>query len=192
MRTTGIFSGVFIMLSILACSDKTGPTALPPKAEVEVPNRPEREEPIEVVSPESKVETEIEEQVVLVARIKKSPCFGKCPVFEAVLYSDGSASYKGKKNVEMLGEYEAQASEELAKLILEKAETIKYFELEDTYPTSGRLIKDIPNTVTELNKNGQKKQITNNHNAPQELQDFEKYLLTTFDSLNWKKVQEDN
>ena len=185
MKALGIFSGLCMILMIWACSDKTGPTALPPKAEVEAPTRPEREEPVEVVSPESKVETEVKEQVVLVARIKKTPCFGKCPVFEIFLYSDGSATYKGKKNVEMVGEYEAQASEELIKLIQEKAEAINYFDLEDIYPANGRLIKDIPNTVTELmDKSGQKKQITNNHNAPQELQDFEQYLLTTFDSLN--------
>jgi hypothetical protein len=192
MKTLGILSGLFMILMIWSCSDKTGPTALPPKAEVEAPPRPEREEPVEVVSPESKAETVEVEKVMLIARIKKTPCFGKCPVFEAILFSDGTATYKGKRNVEKVGEYEAKASLELIKLIQEKAAAISYFDFEKTYPANGKMIKDIPNTVTEINKNGQKKQITNNHNAPQELQDFEKYLLTTFDSLNWKKVQGDN
>lgn len=127
----------------------------------------------------------------LIARIKKTPCFGQCPVFEASIYANGRVIYIGRKFVERTGTYEASLSKTQLENLLNKAVAANYFSLASTYPTEGRTITDLPSTITYVKIGTQEKEITNNHDAPQALRDFEKLFTGTLEELDWKPISND-
>lgn len=177
-----LFSFIFFSL---ACSPKTAQqvsgTETPTTPKVEEPSKPPT-----IKSPE--VPAIEEEKVTLVASIKKTACYGTCPTFETKIYSDGSVTYYGKKNVERVGHYEANLNKDAQALIRDKAIAIKYFNLSPAYPTNGRKIVDLPNTITYYQLNGKEHKIENNHEAPKALQEFEEFLIQMTEGLNWRKV----
>lgn len=46
-------------------------------------------------------------QPYLVIMLKRTGCYGTCPVFEAKIFSDGQAIYDGVRHVERIGLFEA-------------------------------------------------------------------------------------
>jgi hypothetical protein len=42
--------------------------------------------------------------------LRREPCFGACPMYEATLYRDGSARYKGERFVERVGSYRGEVT----------------------------------------------------------------------------------
>jgi hypothetical protein len=118
--------------------------------------------------------------------LKKTPCFGKCPVFEVKIQEDGSALWVGTKNVERIGTFSAQISKETLEEIIKEAENVGYFNFSEAYPTNGRKIADFPLTITSINSANGARRIENNFDAPVALQAFEQYLFEKFDKLDWK------
>ena len=175
---------------LLSCNPKTTQkvTTQEPSSEP-TPNTPSSETntPVPPIKAEKEPQSE-EEKLKLVASIQKTPCYGECPVFEAKIYSDGTMTWYGKKYVEKEGHYEAMAPADFMAKIRDKAVEVKYFVLSPTYPTEGRKITDLPNTVTYLQLNGKEKKIVNNHHAPKELKAFEAFLMEMVKQAAWKKV----
>ncbi len=124
---------------------------------------------------------------VVVAKIRRTACYGKCPVYEAVFYSDGTVTYSGKRFVKMTGDYEAKVNVSVIEQIKNKAHSIKYCKLADKYPVSGKGVPDFPNTITYVKVDSHEHGITNNSGAPAELINFEKYLDDILKGLSWKK-----
>lgn len=125
------------------------------------------------------------------ASIRKTPCFGKCPVFSVEFSGTGKAFYKGKKNVKRIGEFEADITHIQRGMILEKAQQIGYFNMAKTYPKEDQMIADFPMTITNIKFGRQNKTVTNNSDAPQELIDFENFLLEMTETLKWVEVIKD-
>lgn len=123
-------------------------------------------------------------------RIKKTACYGKCPVFEATVYANGKVKYHGKNNVEKSGHWEANLNDIQLRQLVESAESADYFKLSPVYPDSGQEIVDFPNTITYLKIGLSEHQIRNNHEAPVQLLDFENFLLDLLDQMDWKKVSD--
>lgn len=122
------------------------------------------------------------------ATIRKTACYGNCPVFELTFDGAGKAYYKGKKHVKRIGNWEAPITRNHTSMILEKAQSIKYFKLDDEYPINGKIIADFPFTFTHLKFGSQEKTIANNHDAPDALHDYETFLIELGESLNWEKI----
>lgn len=173
-----------IALCTLNCTPKTvevvAETPAPP------PPPPTEEEPKEepkvpdVVTPKPRK--------ILIASIKKTGCFGKCPTYEAQLFSDGQVLYKGTAHVDRIGTYEAVPGMDKADEVMRKAMEINFFDFESKYPKEGRLIADVSNTITFIRSGRTEKEVFNNHDAPKELRDFETYLADFFNSLKYVKV----
>ncbi len=172
----------FAVLLLTACNRKAVET-------VEAKPIEKHPEPTQVhTAPEELVDV-VSAKPHLVASIKKTACYGKCPVFEAKFYSDGKATYHGKKFVDREGYYVAVIDEFIVSEIARKANEIGFFKLDETYPKNGRNITDLPNTITMVNDGIQKKSIINNHEAPANLQEFEQYLQSQIDKLEWTEVE---
>lgn len=120
--------------------------------------------------------------------VKKSACFGQCPVFESMIKSDGKAYYNGKMNVSKIGMYSADVPKAVIDNLKDISGKIKFFEKADHYPESGEDIVDLPLTKIMAKWDGQRKRITINHMAPKELTDFERFLIKTLDGLEWNEV----
>lgn len=124
----------------------------------------------------------------LVAVLEKTTCYGKCPVFEVRLFSNGHLTYLGKKEVAMLGRYEAWTDLTLLEKVKAAAYQVHYFQLAEVYPTNQRQIEDIPLTITYLNFDDREKTIMNNYGSPKALRDFEDLLEGLLLKVNWKRI----
>lgn len=176
----------FIILLLVGASCKSKQKIL---EEVVLPARLDSVE-IDTIKPElpepelPRVEIEPESAYV-VTSIQKQPCFGKCPVFEARVYSDGKVVYNGIRFVERMGIHEAYLSEAELQKIIDKALEIEFFELAMAYPINGERIVDFPSTVTYFKYQDQEHKVLNNHNAPNQLIEYENYLIDFLNNLTW-------
>jgi len=182
-----------LLLSFAGCTRKgTKVIQEEPKPLSEVMEETKNEvlEEVEVVEEETvKVEEEpVQAPPYLVAVIKKTACYGICPVFEARLFSNGHLTYHGEQDVTLLGRYEAWTELTLLESIKNKAYQTGYFNLSDVYPVNQKGIDDIPKTITYLNFDEREKTIINNYASPKLLRDFEDFLETTLLKVSWKKM----
>ncbi|RMG76525.1 MAG: hypothetical protein D6714_21225, partial [Bacteroidetes bacterium] len=129
-------------------------------------------------------------ETYVMASIKKTPCYGTCPVFEARFYTDGRVEYVGKMNVEKVGTYQSRVDEATLKAIKDKALEAGFFDFYDKYPTGDVQISDLPTTITHLRIGDMQKTVSNKYQAPEALKAYEKYLLELLDRLEWSAVSD--
>lgn len=123
--------------------------------------------------------------------LRKTPCYGDCPVFRLVVLSDGTVQYSGIRNVELLGEYQSQLTPGWVDRLQRKVITQGIFSWSDTYPEDTKMfIADASNTITTFVWNGREKTITNNYDAPPALVELEKELTELVGELKWSLRQD--
>ena len=148
----------------------------------------------EIPEPDTIIETieeVIEEEppkIELLASIRKTACYGNCPVFEAKIYSDGRVVYEGKQNVDRVGQFESWVSEDFIAGIYHAANKNDFLSMQTHYPEKKHFIPDFPNTVSYLKFEDEEKTVTNNHNAPVGLSNFESYFINLLENLEWKAL----
>jgi hypothetical protein len=183
------FGTCLLILSFISCGRKTAPPPSPPLSDLD---------PIENTEiltrdsfPAVDIKPELEEvPLYLVAEIKRTPCYGECPVYQARIFSDGRAEYEGISHVTKIGKFKTTIPTKRLQEIYQAAENANYFVFGANYPTNGRFIGDLPITSTYLKRGGLEKRIKNNFDAPLALQAFENWLELFFMSLNWTLVVE--
>lgn len=121
-----------------------------------------------------------------VARIQKTACFGRCPIYTMTVYKDGRVEYFGKKFVEKEGRYTAKADQALIAELLEKAEKTEFFQFNDVYDKEA--ITDLPSVITSIKGEEGFKTVVNRFNGPKELAEFQNYFEAAFEKLKWTKV----
>lgn len=122
------------------------------------------------------------------ASIKRTPCYGRCPIYKLTIMDNGEVVYQGKQFVEKLGTYSGLLTSEDLKTILEKAKETNYFELDDAYDVP---IADFPTCVTSVTKDGKTKRVMNKQGAPPSLKKFELYLDSLIEGLELKKISDE-
>lgn len=182
---------IFLLLSTthIACSKKKIEKTTSPKIEKET--TAVKKETVPETPTTAKVETPTTHNkdginANLFVRIKRTPCYGKCPVFTIELYNNGVAKYNGQAFVERKGSFVAKANADFMKRIQDKAMAIKYLSFENKYPIAAITIADLPTTTTYIRLGDVGKQIIDNFDAPRELIEFETWLEQEFDKLEWK------
>lgn len=121
----------------------------------------------------------------LFVSIERTPCYGQCPMYKFSIYTSGYAVYEGKRFVEKLGKYEARISASVMEEIEQKAKAINYFGFRDEYPKTA---VDFPSVKTSMVLDGKRKNIMDGTGAPTALKEFEKYLDSVKDSVEWRQV----
>ncbi len=170
-----------LLLGVLSCSKKIVIVETDaPNIGEEIEKEIEEEEIVEAV--------EEEEAVYVLCEIQRSACYGDCPSYSVKLYSDGRAIYHGKTHVEKIGYYEALCSAQGIESIFFAAEEASFFALRSQYPTDGRVLSDLPRTITYIKRGGLDKRILDHFDAPANLIQFEKWIDNFFDDLDWVKV----
>ncbi|MEL6926588.1 MAG: DUF6438 domain-containing protein [Bacteroidota bacterium] len=147
--------------------------------------RPE-EFPIKEVPNEELVET----GPYMIASLAKTPCYGRCPVFEVRVYSDGVVEFFGKANVNLIGHYKAKADQLFIDKLMQSASKAGYQQLESYYPADSKRIPDLPNVITYVLLDNQEKSITNNYMAPEALISFEQEFERLINTLVYDRVGE--
>ena len=83
----------------------------------------------------------------LVMSIKRTPCYGSCPWYEANFYDDGTILYEGKKHVNHVGKFKLSANPKTIRSLTNKAQKIGFFKMEKNYPVDTQhSIPDLPTT----------------------------------------------
>lgn len=124
----------------------------------------------------------------LVASLRRTPCFGKCPSFEVKFFSSGLAEFRGKANVPRIGHFQATMKTEWLADFLKEAESRGFFQFEDLYPPNRQKIADLPITLTSISFGGRTKSIENRFDSPVSLREFERYFEQKMEQLDWKSV----
>ncbi|MCB9303844.1 MAG: hypothetical protein H6566_24665 [Lewinellaceae bacterium] len=122
----------------------------------------------------------------LMASLKRTPCYGRCPVYEVQFFSNGEVVFKGERNIKRLGIFLAQAPDSTLQRLREEARLANFFALSDVYPENGDIIEDLPETITFFADGKRQKTITNYYNAPLALLRFEQFLDNVASGLNWQ------
>ncbi|MEY3368637.1 MAG: hypothetical protein RI973_1792 [Bacteroidota bacterium] len=172
IKFISLLTAVAVLLSIAACHRKSGAASGNSAAE---PSKPVVETPA----------AEPAEEAYLFVAYEKTACFGRCPVYQVQLYSDGKATWNGRMNVSKLGNYEGRVSQEQLKAIRQKVHDVRFLDFENAYPTDGQRIVDLPVTITYIRIGDMDKTVKNTHGAPQSLKEFEKYLEAVFEGITW-------
>jgi hypothetical protein len=128
----------------------------------------------------------IRAEPILLASLRRAPCYGRCPVYEVQFFYNGDAVFYGERNVKMQGIYLAQAPDSLLREILRLAQEIRFMELLDTYPPTGPDLPDLPPATTTFNDGKQRKTILNRYEAPPALLRFEQLLDQLAQKLDWQ------
>jgi hypothetical protein len=124
----------------------------------------------------------------IVAYIRKTACFGRCPVFEAVVKSDGIVEWNGKQYVDRLGKYRAKVSSGWIDKLTRKAQEQGYFSFASRYPANGSEIADIPHTIFTIQRGSLRHTVDNGGDAPAKLIEFETFFIAQLETLRWEKM----
>lgn len=119
---------------------------------------------------------------------QRSACFGFCPTFQYTVYENGIVKYQGLQHVDKLGDHYALATDAWWNEVKEQIAASGFFDLAPVYPVQAELyIPDLPNTIIIVKEFGLYKKVTDNHHAPKALKDFEIFLESQFQKLEFKK-----
>ncbi len=124
---------------------------------------------------------------VLLASIQRTPCYGNCPHYEIRFFASGYSEYFGYANVEKLGKYETRTDSIVYFQLLQMANDIDYFNMNDFYPVNGNQITDFPMCISRIKRDSIFKIVYNRNDAPKKLIRFEQYIDELFLGLNWTK-----
>lgn len=121
----------------------------------------------------------------LLVYLERTACYGQCPMYKFSIYNSGYAVYEGKRFVEKTGRYDGRIAKTILDELKNKAIAINYFGFKNEYPKTA---SDFPSVKTALVLNGKRKDIMDGSNAPSALKEFEKYLDSIKDSVEWRQV----
>ncbi len=122
----------------------------------------------------------------LVFSLKKTACYGDCPIFLLKIYSDGLVKFHGEKFTEKTGYYTNQISGEELTAVINEFVNANFFEFEDEY--TGEML-DLPTTYISFNYNDKTKSIKDYYGSPKELKRLEQTLDRYRKLENWTKQE---
>jgi len=193
MRNLLINSAICALLVLtLGCKTTQEQEAVAESPKKQITNTPgSMKAPITEKLPPMKLEKTVVEQVKLhsgadslFASIKRTPCYGRCPIYEAKIYNSGFVVYEGKRFVDKEGVFTSRISSEQLSQILSKASELRYFELQDEYDSP---VTDLPTTYTSVQKEGVAKLVKNRVGGPDNLKAFESFLDGILNGASWIK-----
>lgn len=110
---------------------------------------------------------------VLVASIEMGACFGKCPMYKALIYRPGRMEYFGRKNMPKNDTLQYQLMDSFVTNLLQEGKRIKFNALPDTLP----MPTDVSRITIFLYLDGKKKSVHfAREAAPDELREFCKHF----------------
>ena len=116
--------------------------------------------------------------------MERTTCMGDCPAFVFNVYPDGSATYEGKSNVMLIGNYTTTISVEQLDILKNSFNEAEFFKFADVYSAN---ITDLPTTFIYYNDGKQSLKITDYYGAPEPLTGLEAKVVSFIEALDWQK-----
>ncbi len=121
----------------------------------------------------------------LILSMERTPCFGRCPIYDIKLYENGLLVYNAKKFADTAGCFYRVLSKQEINAVKEKFNNSVFFQLANQYPEDKRTPTDLPSCILFYNNGTAQKTITDKRwETPETLTTLEK----TVDSLVTSKI----
>jgi hypothetical protein len=119
--------------------------------------------------------------------MKKTACYGTCPVYRLQIYSDLTVTLKGERHIDYIGDYVAIIEKEKLASLRDQFRKADFFSFEKEYK---KAISDLPTTYVYFEDEGNTKEVMDYSGAPQSLRDLEEELAKLLEVLEWKQVED--
>lgn len=116
--------------------------------------------------------------------MKKTVCYGRCPVYSIKITSEGKAIYDGEKNVDKVGHYEKTLSPEQTQELFDAFNKTDFWKFQKEY--KGK-VSDVPSTIITYNYDGKSKTVTAQWDVPEEFKNLASLVENVADSEGWNK-----
>ena len=105
--------------------------------------------------------------------IKRTACYGQCPVYSIKIFSNGNAIYNGQQFVKENGVVNFSVKKREIDSILNKADEIKFFKMKEKYTAP---ITDLPSCFVIIKG----KKVEDYYNSPNELKELQQMIDDVF------------
>jgi hypothetical protein len=119
--------------------------------------------------------------------MRRTSCYGFCPVYSVTITSDGQVTYTGEGNVTTTGTQTRTVDKSQVLKLYQKTEEIRFFELEDEYV---EMITDLPTTFVTVKANGKTKMVEDYAGAPEDLKELETLIDDVVGTAEWIKTNQ--
>ena len=120
-------------------------------------------------------------------KMRKTPCFGRCPYFEVSIYDNGLVIYDGMKFVEKIGKYSSTIHEKKVALIKDYIRRVDFFSFEKEYDAR---VTDLPSVIIEVNYQNKNHKVKGRYRVPEKFKMFTKFIDNLLLEINsWDKVK---
>ncbi|MFB6257525.1 MAG: DUF6438 domain-containing protein [Flavobacteriales bacterium] len=122
---------------------------------------------------------------------KRTPCYGKCPIYTLRIWPDGTAKLKAGRYVKVdKGDYRGKVPESKIERIKTKAREIDFFQLKKNYDQKG--VTDLPSRITELAYGNKEHRVRNRYEGPEKLKALEEIFAKIVENTRWKPLPSDD
>ena len=90
----------------------------------------------------------------LIISLERTPCFGRCPVYNIKVYENGLVLYNAEKNTDTVGCFYAVITKQELQGLKSKFIANGFMDMADKYPEEGKAPVDLPSCVLTFNNNG--------------------------------------
>jgi len=133
-----------------------------------------------------------------VVTLRRTNCFGRCPVYSVEIFEDGLVKYTGVQFVQVIGARRGVIPREAVEDLVADFLRVDYFSLSDSYETytdpEGKswVISDLPTTYTSLRIGNRRKSVKDYAFAPDGLRNIEWEVDRITDTHRWIDGGADN
>ena len=126
-----------------------------------------------------------------VITLRRTACFGTCPIYSLEIFEDGRLRYNGENFVGVVGRQEARILSAAVKSLIANFLSIDYFHLKDVYEThrnpDGTIewITDLPTTYTSLRIGSRTKSVKDYAFSPEKLRQLEVEIDRVANTHRW-------
>jgi hypothetical protein len=103
------------------------------------------------------------ENTELSLSMKRSFCFGECPIYDLTIQSNGKVIFEGKKYTKTIGKTESKLEKEKIKQLITEIEKANFFSLDNAYNYDSNncplYISDSSSVLLSIKLNGKEKTI---------------------------------
>ena len=135
----------------------------------------------------------------VVMSMKKTECYGPCPVYEITINGDGAGEYYGEKYVNTMGKVSFNVTNSDVMLLLDKIYQVRFFDFVDSYESKFSLEAnenggvqvipltptDMPTSIITVKIGNYTKSVSNYYNAPDGLKEVEDNIDGIARSYRW-------
>jgi hypothetical protein len=132
----------------------------------------------------------------VVIKLERTSCFGECPVYSVSIDAKGNVTYEGTKFVRVEGRQTDRIPVSRVAALLETADRIRFFELNDRYRTirnpdgTETMVTDLPTTIVTIIRAGRSRRVEDYIGAPASLKELEQQIDDAARTTRWIGLDE--